>query len=161
MRLRYSGVPVKNILIHHEYNPQSYANDIALVQLEEMGVSDKCMQDNPAVRAVCVPWSTLQFQPNDTCTISGWGKGAAPSTLKWANVTLVGDLEGKVDSCRGDSGGPLVCTDASGLSYVWGIVSWGDKCGAPNHPGVYTKVAQYFDWIRSNTGWLAVTKFNQ
>ncbi|XP_016420962.1 complement factor I-like, partial [Sinocyclocheilus rhinocerous] len=71
-------VPVKNILIRHEYNPQSYANDIALVQLEEMGVSDKCMQDNPAVRAVCVPWSTLQFQPNDTCTISGWGKGSAP-----------------------------------------------------------------------------------
>ncbi|KAF4096222.1 hypothetical protein G5714_022191 [Onychostoma macrolepis] len=169
-------VPVKNILIHHEYNPQTYANDIALVQLEEMVYSDKCMQDNPVVRAVCVPWSTQQFQPNDTCTISGWGKEA---TLKWANVTLVdncenyykdrflpgmecaGDLEGKVDSCQGDSGGPLVCTDGSGLSYVWGIVSWGNKCSEPNHPGVYTKVAHYFDWIRSNTGWPAVTKFNQ
>lgn len=83
-------VPVKNIIIHHEYNPQTYANDIALVQLEELYLSDKCMQDNPAVRAVCVPWSTQQFQPNDTCIISGWGRG---STLKWANVTLVGDCE--------------------------------------------------------------------
>uniref|UniRef100_A0A671PWC5 trypsin n=1 Tax=Sinocyclocheilus anshuiensis TaxID=1608454 RepID=A0A671PWC5_9TELE len=176
------SIPVKNIIIHHEYNPQTYANDIALVQLEELNLSDKCMQDNPAVRAVCVPWSTQQFQPNDTCTISGWGRdreGISAAILKWANVTIIsdcqnfykdrflpgmecaGDLEGKVDSCQGDSGGPLVCTDKSGLSYVWGIVSWGDKCGEPNHPGVYTKVAHYFDWIRFHTGWPAVTKFNQ
>ncbi|XP_059397295.1 complement factor I-like [Carassius carassius] len=176
------SIPVKNIIIHHKYNPQTYENDIALVQLEELNLSDKCMQDNPAVRAVCVPWSTQQFQPNDTCTISGWGRdreGISAAILKWANVTIIsdcqsyykdrffpgmecaGDLEGKVDSCQGDSGGPLVCTDASGLSYVWGIVSWGDKCGEPNHPGVYTKVAHYFDWIRFHTGWPAVTKFNQ
>ncbi|XP_052449747.1 complement factor I isoform X1 [Carassius gibelio] len=169
-------VPVKNIIIHHEYNPQTYANDIALVQLEEVQLSDKCMLDNSAVRAVCVPWSTQQFQPNDTCTVSGWGRGA---TLKWANVTLVGDcehyfkdrflagmecagdLDGRVDSCQGDSGGPLVCTDTSGLSYVWGIMSRGNKCSEPNHLGIYTKVAHYFEWIRSNTGWPAVTKFNQ
>ncbi|XP_067228354.1 complement factor I-like [Chanodichthys erythropterus] len=176
------SIPVKKIIIHHEYDPQTYANDIALVQLEELNLSDKCMQDNPAVRSVCVPWSTQQFQPNDTCTISGWGRdraGMSQSTLKWANVTIIsdcknyykdrflpgmecaGDLEGKVDSCQGDSGGPLVCKDASGVSYVWGIVSWGDKCGQANYPGVYTKVAHYFDWIRFNTGWAAVTKYNQ
>ncbi|RXN08420.1 complement factor I [Labeo rohita] len=170
------SIPVKNIIIHNEYNPQTHANDIALVQLETLPLSDKCVQDNPAVRTVGVPWSTQQFQPNDTCTISGWGKEA---TLKWANMTLIGncenyykdrflpgmecagDLEGKVDSCQGDSGGPLVCTDASGLSYVWGIVSWGNKCSEPNYPGVYTKVAHYFDWIRFHTGWPAVTKYNQ
>lgn len=176
------SIPVKKIIIHENYDAQTYVNDIALVQLEELNLSDKCMLDNPAIRAVCVPWSTQQFQPNDTCTISGWGRdkaGMSASILKWANVTIIGDcqnfykhrflpgmecagdLEGKVDSCQGDSGGPLVCKDASGLSYVWGIVSWGDKCGEPNHPGVYTKVAHYFDWIRFNTGWAAVTKFNQ
>ncbi|XP_043088489.1 complement factor I [Puntigrus tetrazona] len=176
------SIPVKNIIIHHGYDAQTYANDIALVQLKELNLSDKCMEDNPAVRAVCIPWATQQFQPNHNCTISGWGRdreGLSAATLKWANVTIIGDcenyykdrflpgmecagdLEGKVDSCQGDSGGPLVCTDASGLSYVWGIVSWGDKCGEANHPGVYTKVAHYFDWIRSHTGWAAVTKFNQ
>ncbi|XP_039508220.1 complement factor I isoform X2 [Pimephales promelas] len=176
------SIPVKNIIIHHEYDAQTYANDIALVQLEPLNLSDKCMVDNPAVRSVCVPWSTEQFQPNDTCTISGWGRdkeGQSAAILKWANVTIIGDcnnyykdrflpgmecagdLEGKVDSCQGDSGGPLVCKDASGVSYVWGIVSWGEKCGEPNNPGVYTKVAHYFDWIRLHTGWAAVTKYNQ
>ncbi|KAK7132894.1 hypothetical protein R3I93_019217 [Phoxinus phoxinus] len=176
------SIPVKNIIIHHEYSAQTYANDIALVQLEPLNNEHKCMKDNPAVRAVCVPWSTQQFQPNDTCTISGWGRdraGMSAAILKWANVTIIGDckshykdrflpgmecagdLEGKVDSCQGDSGGPMVCTDAAGVSYVWGIVSWGDKCGEPNYPGVYTKVAHYFDWIRFHTGWAAVTKYNQ
>ncbi|XP_051516806.1 complement factor I-like [Myxocyprinus asiaticus] len=175
------SIPVKNIIIHHDYNSQTYENDIALVQLEELNLSDQCMHDNPAVRSVCVPWSIQQFQPNDTCTISGWGRnkeGMSAAILKWANVSIIadcksfykdrfhegmecaGDLEGKVDSCQGDSGGPLVCKDASGVSYVWGLVSWGDKCGEPNHPGVYTKVVHYFDWIRFHTGWAAVTKYN-
>ncbi|KAL7858919.1 hypothetical protein SRHO_G00140660 [Serrasalmus rhombeus] len=172
------SVPVKNIIIHNAYNPRTYQNDIALVQLEELGQSKECLQPNPAVRSVCVPWSTLQFQDRDTCTISGWGRnreGGFINTLKWANVSIIancekyykeryfegmecaGDLEGNVDSCQGDSGGPLVCTDASGLSYVWGIVSWGEKCGEAGHPGVYTKVAHYFEWIRFHTGWPAVT----
>ncbi|KAL7863899.1 hypothetical protein AOLI_G00153190 [Acnodon oligacanthus] len=174
-------VPVKNIIIHKDYNPRTYQNDIALVQLDELGLSKDCLHPNPAIRSVCVPWSTLQFQHGDTCTISGWGRnkeGSFIDALKWANVTIIGncenyykeryfegmecagDLEGNVDSCQGDSGGPLVCKDASGLSYVWGIVSWGEKCGEAGYPGVYTKVAHYFEWIRFHTGWPAVTKYN-
>uniref|UniRef100_A0A8B9JDT7 Peptidase S1 domain-containing protein n=1 Tax=Astyanax mexicanus TaxID=7994 RepID=A0A8B9JDT7_ASTMX len=172
---------VKNIIIHEDYNSRTHQNDIALVQLEEVSLENKCLHPNPAVRAVCLPWSPLQFQPGDNCTISGWGKnreGRSTNILNWANVTIIagcgqyhsgrisegmqcaGDLSGSVDFCQGDTGGPLVCEDASGLSFVWGIMSWGEKCGEANYPGVYTKVSHYFEWIRFHTGWSAVTKFN-
>uniref|UniRef100_A0A7N8XCB5 Complement factor I n=1 Tax=Mastacembelus armatus TaxID=205130 RepID=A0A7N8XCB5_9TELE len=174
-------VPVEEIRIHPRYNASTYENDIALVKLEKLPYTDICFKDNPAIRAVCVPWSTHLFQPGHTCSISGWGRnkeGKAAQVLLWANVSLIdncqqfyndrfkpgmmcaGDLEGSVDSCQGDSGGPLVCEDEVGVSYLWGIVSWGERCGQPGFPGVYTQVAHYFEWIRLHTGWPAVTKFN-
>ncbi|XP_013884506.1 complement factor I [Austrofundulus limnaeus] len=174
-------VPVQDIHIHPNYVPTTYENDIALIKLQKLPFSEKCFVDNPAIRAVCVPWSTQLFQPNHTCSISGWGRtadGKAAQVLLWANVSLIagcessyadrfkpgmmcaGDLDGHVDSCQGDSGGPLVCEDELGVSYLWGIVSWGERCGQPGFPGVYTQVAHYFEWIRLHTGWPAVTRFN-
>ncbi|KAM6960441.1 LOW QUALITY PROTEIN: complement factor I [Tautogolabrus adspersus] len=174
-------VPVEDIHIHPMYNANTYENDIALVQLEKLPFTEECLMDNPAVSAVCVPWTSHLFQPNHTCSISGWGRtadGRAAQVLLWANVSLIddcqgfykdrfkpgmmcaGDLDGSVDSCQGDSGGPLVCEDELGVSYLWGIVSWGERCGQPGFPGVYTQVAHYFEWIRLHTGWSAVTKFN-
>uniref|UniRef100_A0A672ZAN9 trypsin n=1 Tax=Sphaeramia orbicularis TaxID=375764 RepID=A0A672ZAN9_9TELE len=174
-------VPVADIRIHPKYNASTYENDIALVQLQTLPFQQKCLQDNPAVRAVCVPWTTELFQPHHTCSISGWGRneeGRSAQVLLWANVSLIpkcerfygdrirpgmmcaGDLDGSVDSCQGDSGGPLVCEDELGVSYLWGIVSWGERCGQAGFPGVYTQVAHYFEWIRLHTGWSEVTKFN-
>lgn len=86
-----------------------------------------------------------------------------------------GGEEGK-DSCNGDSGGPLMGADLlNGLSpytYLAGVVSFGPRvCGTPGKfisnqeeekekeklnfyfsfsvgwPGVYTKVAEYNEWI--------------
>ncbi|KAM8898541.1 complement factor I isoform 2-T2 [Spinachia spinachia] len=173
-------VPVQEILIHPKYGA-NYENDIALLKLKKIPFQEKCLEDNPAVSAVCVPWSTHLFQPNHTCSISGWGRtaeGKGATVLLWANVSLIADCQrfyedrfrpgmlcaggvgGGVDSCQGDSGGPLVCEDELGVSYLWGIVSWGRKCAEPGFPGVYTQVAHYFEWIRYHTGWPAVTKFN-
>nr|KAF6490726.1 serine protease 8 [Molossus molossus] len=62
------------------------------------------------------------------------------------DMVCAGYVEGGKDACQGDSGGPLSCP-VGGLWYLAGIVSWGDACGAPNRPGVYTLTSSYASWI--------------
>lgn len=62
------------------------------------------------------------------------------------DMVCAGYVRGGKDACQGDSGGPLSCPVA-GLWYLAGIVSWGDACGAPNRPGVYTLTSSYASWI--------------
>ncbi|XP_008564533.1 PREDICTED: putative serine protease 41 [Galeopterus variegatus] len=73
-------------------------------------------------------------------------QSSARSVIK-ETMVCAGAEDGSVDSCRGDSGGPLVC-NKNGLWYQVGVVSWGEGCGRPNRPGVYTNVSVYFQWIR-------------
>lgn len=52
------------------------------------------------------------------------------------------------DACTGDSGGPLVQTLNGGVVQM-GIVSWGVGCGQSNQPGVFTKVSNYTNWVKT------------
>lgn len=62
--------------------------------------------------------------------------------------TMCAYYEGR-DVCRGDSGGPLVDQE-NGNQVVVGLVSYGEICdGSPEKPGVYTRVADVWPWIRS------------
>jgi len=63
------------------------------------------------------------------------------------DMNLDGITDGGHDSCQGDSGGPLVCQEGT-TAVQYGVVSWGYGCAAPNHPGVYAKLAgPLTDWI--------------
>ncbi len=73
-------------------------------------------------------------------------------------MMCAGVPSGARSSCFGDSGGPLFVTDGATSTQV-GIVSWGEgpedaeiKCGHAELYAVYTRVAQYRDWIASVTG---------
>ena len=56
------------------------------------------------------------------------------------------------NACNGDSGGPLVRKDpGDGNYYQIGLVSFthGD-CAAPGWPTVYTRLADFLQWIKDN-----------
>uniref|UniRef100_A0A8D1XJ63 Complement factor I n=1 Tax=Sus scrofa TaxID=9823 RepID=A0A8D1XJ63_PIG len=171
---------VKQVIIHEKYNGTTYQNDIALIEMKKQPGRSECvlLKSVPA----CVPWSPHLFQPNDKCIVSGWGRekdNKKVYSLKWGEVHLIsncskfylnrffekemvcaGTDDGSIDACKGDSGGPLVCTDANNMTYVWGVVSWGENCGKPEFPGVYTKVANYFDWISLHVGRPLISQHN-
>jgi len=70
------------------------------------------------------------------------------------NMVCAGTPSGARSSCNGDSGGPLLVQEADGRWLQVGIVSWGreplnadNRCSHENLYAVYTRLANYFDWI--------------
>ncbi|XP_005464505.1 hepatocyte growth factor activator isoform X5 [Oreochromis niloticus] len=151
------------------FNPTLH--DIVLIKLKKQ--DGRCVRKTPFIRPICLPDKSMTFPDYYCCTISGWGhtqeKGMGYSTLQEAGVRLTphdnckkpevygnhvtsdmicAGINGCVDACQGDSGGPLAC-GRNDVSFLYGIVSWGEGCGRSNKPGVYTKVVNYIDWINS------------
>lgn len=69
------------------------------------------------------------------------------------NMLCAGTTDGARDACNGDSGGPLFAVE-DGKPVQVGIVSWGEgpmdaeaACGHANAYGVYTRLANYRDWV--------------
>ncbi|XP_077999401.1 uncharacterized protein LOC144452224 [Glandiceps talaboti] len=89
--------------------------------------------------------------PNDICNSSSSYGGSVTS-----NMICAGYLDR--GTCKGDSGGPLVCLhqnsdDGLGHWYLFGVVSWGRKmCSVTKHPGIFTRVDNYLEWIRDKGG---------
>nr|XP_035952811.1 transmembrane protease serine 11D isoform X2 [Halichoerus grypus] len=163
---------IRTILIHNNYNPATHENDIAAIQL------DGGINFTKNIHRVCLPEATQNIPPGSSAYVTGWGSrefgGNTVSDLQQARVRIIsndvcnaptsyngavlpgmlcaGLPQGGVDACRGDSGGPLVQQDSRRLWFLVGIVSWGDQCGLPDKPGVYTRVTAYRDWITKKTG---------
>nr|XP_009486891.1 PREDICTED: transmembrane protease serine 11E [Pelecanus crispus] len=165
---------VRRIIIHERYSDfvLNHEYDVAVVELAS------AIEFTSDVHSVCLPEPSHVFPENTSCFVTGWGAlqndGYSVNELRQAEVKIIstttcnrrqgyggavtpgmlcaGHLEGQVDACQGDSGGPLVHANSRGIWYLVGIVSWGDECGKPNKPGVYTRVTYYRNWINSKTG---------
>ncbi|XP_069833459.1 hepatocyte growth factor activator [Dendropsophus ebraccatus] len=162
---RYIFYPEYNVFKRNEH-------DIVLIKLKKK--DGQCAKKTPFVQTICLP-DGVTFEEGHMCDISGWGRMNEDETdyasvLQEAMVPIVsdnkcsspevygselsenmfcaGNFDCNIDACQGDSGGPLACQKDK-ISYLYGIVSWGDGCGRLNKPGVYTKVSNYVQWINS------------
>ena len=64
-----------------------------------------------------------------------------------------GTSNGGKDSCEGDSGGPMVIKGRNSRYELAGVISWGIGCGDRNRPGVYTRIAEFKNWIIRNSNY--------
>ncbi|KAM4550899.1 uncharacterized protein prss56 isoform 2-T2 [Odontesthes bonariensis] len=162
------ALKVNRIIPHPKFNPKTFNNDIALVELTSPVVLSE------HVTPVCLP-SGMELPTGSPCLVAGWGSlyedGPSADIVMEAKVPLLpqstcksalgkelvtntmlcaGYLSGGIDSCQGDSGGPLIYQDRiSGRFQLYGITSWGDGCGEKGKPGVYTRVSAFSDWIQA------------
>lgn len=161
----------KHIFLHPQYDPNTFENDVALVELSTGPVL------NDFVMPICLPESTPE--EGTMVIVSGWGKQflhRLPETLMEIEVPIVnhhtcqeayaplkkkvtrdmicaGFKEGGKDACAGDSGGPMVTLDKeTGQWYLVGTVSWGKDCGKKDFYGVYSYVYSNKNWIQRVTG---------
>ncbi|XP_052509544.1 serine protease 56 [Budorcas taxicolor] len=162
-------VQVNRIVPHPKFDPRTFHNDLALVQLWTP------VSPTGAARPVCLPQEPQEPPAGTPCAIAGWGAlfedGPEAEAVREARVPLLsadtcrralgpglrpssmlcaGYLAGGIDSCQGDSGGPLTCSEPGPRprEVLYGVTSWGDGCGEPGKPGVYTRVAVFKDWLQ-------------
>ncbi|XP_066247141.1 proclotting enzyme [Euwallacea similis] len=162
---------VAEIRAHKQFSRVGFYNDIAILKL------DRPARKSKYIIPICLPPPDLRQEQfaGRRSTVVGWGTtfyGGKESTVQrqailpiWrnedcnqayfqpitSNFICAGYSEGGTDACQGDSGGPLMLNWETKWIQV-GVVSFGNKCGEPGYPGVYTRVTEYLDWIKGNTG---------
>ncbi|XP_032888193.1 suppressor of tumorigenicity 14 protein homolog [Amblyraja radiata] len=161
---------IKRLIIHEQFDNVTMDYDIALLELSSS------VKYTSFIQPVCLPSPLHVFPANQRCYVTGWGLlqegGHLPVILQKGEVRIInqttcnnfmgniltsrmmcaGYLTGEVDACEGDSGGPLVCEEPSGKWFQAGIVSWGQGCGRYGHPGVYTRITKFREWMHRNIG---------
>jgi trypsin len=156
---------VARMVVHPNYDPNTFENDVALLQLS------RAVNGFTPITPVGANNDGFEV-PGTLLTVAGWGNtlaqpipggNAQPDRMQEAPVPFIADDEcaeiyedgggiiiepamicagqpgSGVDSCQGDSGGPLFA-EAAGEFIEVGIVSFGLGC-AGNFPGVYTELS--------------------
>lgn len=174
-------IEIADFIVHENYNTVDLTNDIALLRLSQPIDTSRNGSKIIRVMTPAEELDGL-LDPGTLATITGWGTteymGDSPDNLQVASFPIIsietanqwfeetnseastvtegmlpaGLEEGGISGCHGDSGGPLVVKDNDGNWVLAGITSWGNICGGPKQPAVYTRVPYYYNWIMENSG---------
>ncbi|KRX77111.1 Serine protease 30 [Trichinella sp. T6] len=145
----------------------SKPNDVAMLRLKVK------IPHSEYISPVCLPYTYQDMPWGETCFLSGWDlskeSGKPSSKLYQVGIPIlqknncrfvdaydifcVGDVIAGIDPSQIDSGGPLVCKLND--SYVQiGIVSFGYNHAGKHHPGIFSNVPFYVNWIYNQLSWL-------
>lgn len=158
---------VSEVIPHPDYNPydRNQRHDMALLRLEDCAdsrfqpfeLAEKDTNLNGALKVMGLGHTAeggggtvrklreveVPFIPRDQC--SRYYSGSSFSV--YDDMLCAGYREGGKDSCQGDSGGPLVKM-IDGKPRQVGVVSWGIGCARAERPGVYSSVANKWNWLK-------------
>ncbi|XP_044736175.1 trypsin-1-like [Chrysoperla carnea] len=156
---------VSKVAVHEKYDQAKNLNDISLLK-----VSTPFDLTKPGVKAVGLPLVNEAIPTEKEAYLTGYGKtsatGIATNILHGTTFPTISDnvckksvpsltgtmccagyTSGGRDACEGDQGSPLVFNNK-----LIGITSWNFSCGLKPSPIVFTKVSNYRDWIKKNSG---------
>jgi len=164
LRLRGASsarVHVVSVRIHPAFNPQTLANDLALLELARPVAGAAQLDDGsdeiPGGTATALGWGSttatpagdfpdalrqtvIDVEPDSACA-GVYGDGYDASTMLCAGMP-----QGGRDTCQGDSGGPLVAGEP-GSTVVIGFTSFGGACGQAGAPGAYVRASVAAGWL--------------
>jgi len=171
-------VDVAEINNHERYNSQTDDFDFSMLKLSQEinwaanpQIRPACLptntyKDYAGVTATATGWGDTSYggsQSNALLEVDltvltnhacrndyGYYSYEISDSMLCANVA-----GGGKDSCDGDSGGPLVTASGDGVTpgqnyQLIGVVSWGERCGLADYPGVYARVTNQLSWIQNH-----------
>ncbi|XP_073670248.1 trypsin-like [Paramisgurnus dabryanus] len=163
---------VIQLIKHPDFDPKSFDNDIALLQLSSS------VNFTDYIKPVCLAAAGSEFGEGLSSWLTGWGytsdNSPLPDILQEVEVPFVSNYNcsifyngtlnitdnmlcaglinvGGKGPCSGDSGGPLISKQHSRWIQA-GIVSVAISstfCVDPMFPTVFTRVSKYQDWINA------------
>lgn len=151
-------IGVKRIIIHPNYDPGSYNNDIALLELEQPSSAETLplyegSADLAGFEAIAIGWGNTSSVPGQSDYPAKRRQVTLPVVTNTQcnsvyggtitdNMMCAGFLTGGKDTCQGDSGGPLVISRNSRWELA-GVTSWGEGCAEEGYYGVYARISSH------------------
>ncbi|XP_053663506.1 CLIP domain-containing serine protease C9-like [Anopheles marshallii] len=157
---KYHDIAVVKLHKNIEFNVRvlpicPYANKNDIPDTEDMIIAGWGTTENLS-NAKSLMYATVRTVPIKKCrdnymeVAAILGKRLSDGVLAeqyCARGSLVEPVNEYSDACQGDSGGPLQVKQGNDI-YLVGVISVGIGC-ASALPGLYARVAAYFDWINA------------